>query len=59
MWIDRTKIALEKKSILYGGPKGPTQTKKENANKKEHITKQKMKTQIKKNTSPKKNRKSK
>ena len=28
-------------SVLYGGPKGPTQTKTENANKKEHITKQK------------------
>ena len=27
----------------YGGPKGPTQTKKENANKGENITKQKKK----------------
>ena len=38
----------------YGGPKGPTQTKKENANKKEHIIKEIKKTQTKKNTSPNK-----
>ena len=43
----------------YGGPKGPTQTKKENTNKKEHITKQKQKQkpQIKKNTSTKRKKK--
>ena len=32
---------------VYGGPKGPTQTKKENANKKEHISKEIKKTQTK------------
>ena len=40
--------------ISYGGPKGPTQTKKENANKKEHIAKQKKKTHAKKHNASKK-----
>ena len=44
-------------AVIYGGPKGPTQTKKENTNKKEHIIKEIKKTQTKKNTSPNKKRK--
>ena len=44
-------------TLQYGGPKGPTQTKKENANKKEHIVKEIKKTQTKMNTSPNQKRK--
>ena len=59
-YLNRSEFLSSLESTVaqkYGGPKGPTQTKKENANKKEHIIKEIKKTQTKKNTLPNKKRK--
>ena len=45
---------MKRQCVKYGGPKGPTQTKKENANKKEHIIKEIKKTRTKKHNANKK-----